>query len=136
MQLRQLEADNRSLREDLGFFERLLPTASDGALSIRALQAEHLGDAPDGGQLKWQVLVMQPARNAPEFNGRLELTFTGTLAGKPWSAGLPGGFVALQMRQYRRLDGVVDLPAGAVVKNVSAKVLDSKSTLAVQGLRL
>ncbi|MBW4947671.1 DUF1515 domain-containing protein, partial [Klebsiella pneumoniae] len=36
-QLRQLEADNRSLREDLGFFEKLTPTGKPGNLTIRGL---------------------------------------------------------------------------------------------------
>ena len=42
-QVRQLEADNRTLREDLGFFEKLIPAAKTDGLAIRALQAEVLG---------------------------------------------------------------------------------------------
>lgn len=80
-QVRQLEADNRTLREDLGFFEKLIPAAKTDGLAVRALQAEVLG----GMQLRWQVLVIQAARNAPEFNGRLELVLAGTLDGKPWT---------------------------------------------------
>jgi len=135
-QLRQLETDNRSLREDLGFFENLLPSSEQDSLSIRGLQAERLPDDERGSHMRWQVLVMQPMKNPPEFNGRLELTFSGTLAGKPWSANLPEGAVALRVRHYLRLDGVIDLPAGAVVKNVSAKVSDSKATRVTQNLRL
>lgn len=84
-QVRQLEADNRTLREDLGFFEKLIPAAKTDGLAIRALQAEVLG----GMQLRWQVLVIQAARNAPEFNGRLELVLAGTLDGKPWTQTQP-----------------------------------------------
>ncbi|KAB2888474.1 MAG: hypothetical protein F9K35_20285, partial [Burkholderiaceae bacterium] len=36
-QVRQLEAENRSLRDDLGFFEKLLPAAKADGLAIRAL---------------------------------------------------------------------------------------------------
>ena len=68
-QIRQLEVDNRSLRDDLGFFERLLPAGGGEAAAIRSLQAEMLSST----QLKWQVLVIQPAKNAPNFNGSLEL---------------------------------------------------------------
>ena len=135
-QLRQLETDNRALREDLGFFENLLPASEQDTLSIRGLQAERLPDDGRGSHMRWQVLVMQPTKNAPEFNGRLELTFSGTLGGKPWTLALPEGPTALRFKQYLRLDGVVDLPAGAVVKNVSAKVSDSRSTRAVHNLKL
>ncbi len=79
-QLQQLEADNRSLREDLGFFEKLTPTGKPGNLTIRGLNAETL---VGGGQLNWQVLAIQalPAmrRNS---KGRLELVLAGTLNGR------------------------------------------------------
>lgn len=130
-QVRQLEAENRSLRDDLGFFEKLIP-ASGNALAIRALQAEVLG----GAQLKWQVLVIQPTRNAPEFHGQLQLTVAGTLDGKPWAMDLPGGGQDLRFRQYRRLEGMIDLPEQAVVQNVSAKVVEGSATRAVQSIRL
>jgi len=131
-QIRQLEAENRALRDDLGFFEKLIPTSGTEAVAIRGLQAEVL----PGGQLKWQVLVIQPSRNAPEFRGRLEMTVAGMLDGKPWSMDLPGGNQNLQFRQYRRLEGMVDLPEQAVVKNVSAKVVEGQATRAVHSIKL
>jgi hypothetical protein len=132
-QLRTLEAENRSLREDLGFFEKLMPTGGGSeAVAIRGLHAEVLS----GAQLKWQVLVMQPMKNAPEFRGRLEVSLSGTLDGKPWLMQLPGGPQALQFRQYRRLEGMVDLPPQAVVKNVSARVVEGSVSRAVQNVSL
>ncbi|MDV7397216.1 DUF6776 family protein, partial [Arthrospira platensis SPKY1] len=70
LQLRQLEADNQTLRSDLGFFERLLP-APGADLAIRGIQVERV--AP--GQIRWQTLMMQATRNAPDFRGTLEITF-------------------------------------------------------------
>ena len=133
---RQLEAENRALREDLGFFEQLIPAASTEGIAIRGLQADILGDAQLGAQLKWQVLVMQPSKNAPEFSGKLEVTLTGLLQGKAWMMNLPEGPRPLQMRQYRRLEGVVDLPHGAVVETVSDKVVEGGVARAVQALKL
>jgi hypothetical protein len=131
-QIKTLEAENRSLRSDLGFFEKLIPTKSEG-VAIRGLQAEVLS----GTQLKWQVLVIQPVKNAPEFRGKLEVSIAGTLAGKPWMMELPeGGIQQLHFRQYRRVEGMVDLPPQAVVKNVSAKVVEGTATRAVQSVKL
>lgn len=129
-QIRTLQAENRSLREDLGFFEKLMP-ASGGSVAIRGLQAEVLA----GTQLKWQVLVIQPAKNAPEFRGRLELNVSGTLDGKPWMMPV-GEPQPLQFRQYRRVEGMVDLPPEAVVKNVSARVVEGTVSRAVQNVSL
>lgn len=131
-QIRQLEADNRLLRDDLGFFEKLLPAGGAESASIRGLQAEPLTDM----QLKWQVLVIQPVKDAPVFNGKLELTFSGTLAGKPWTTDLPGGAQLLQFKQYRRIEGVLDLPPLAVVKTVTAKVLEGTAVRSVQTIKL
>jgi hypothetical protein len=131
-QVRTLEAENRSLRQDLGFFEKLLPASGTETVAIRGLQAEVLS----GTQLRWQVLVIQPVKNAPEFRGRLELSLSGTLDGKPWHMPLPGGPQALQFRQYRRVEGMVDLPPQAVVKNVSARVVEGSVSRAVQSLSL
>jgi hypothetical protein len=133
LQVKALEAENRALRDDLGFFERLLPASGAEGLAIRGLQAEVL---EGGSQLRWQVLVMQPAKNAPEFRGKLALSISGTLAGKPWMMDLPEGAQPLQFRQYRRVEGMVDLPPAAVVKNVSAKVTEGSATRAVQSVKL
>lgn len=131
-QIKMLEAENRALRDDLGFFEKLIPASGAEGVAIRGMQAEVVA----GSQLKWQILVLQPVKNAPEFRGRLELRVAGTLAGKPWTMQLPGGAQPLQFRQYRRVEGMVDLPASAVVQNVSAKVVEGTATRAVQSINL
>jgi hypothetical protein len=131
-QIKALEIENRALRDDLGFFEKLIPTGGSESVAIRALQAEPLG----GTQLRWQILVIQPVKNAPEFRGKLEIAFSGTLNGKPWTMQLPGGAQALQFRQYQRVEGMVDLPPLAMVKNVSAKVVEGTTTRAVQNIKL
>lgn len=132
MQLKQLESDNRLLRDDLGFFEKLIPAGGADSITIRGLQAELLS----ASQLKWQVLVIQPVKNAPDFKGKMEVTFNGMLAGKPWTATLPGGAQDLQFKQYRRVEGVLDLPAQAVVKTVTAKVVEGSATRSVQTFKL
>jgi hypothetical protein len=131
-QIKTLEVENRALRDDLGFFEKLIPTHGAEGVAIRGLQAEVLS----GSQLKWQILVIQPVKNAPEFRGKLEVSIAGTLNGKPWMMELPGGAQVLQFRQYRRIEGMVDLPAQAMVKNVSAKVVEGTATRAVQSIKL
>ena len=131
-QLKQLEVDNRALRDDLGFFEKLTNAGNAESLAIRSLQAELIA----GNQIKWQALVIQPVKNAPEFNGKLELTFSGLQNGKPWSMTLPGGSVPLQLTQYKRAEGLVDLPPQVVVKAVSAKVLDGNTSKAMLAIKL
>ena len=74
---------------------------------MRALQAEVLG----GTQLKWQVLVIQPVKNAPEFRGKLRNEHRRHPGRQALDDGLAGRRRApLQFRQYRRVEGMVDLP--------------------------
>lgn len=123
-QLRQAEAENLALKNDLGFFEQLLPAStSEATLSIRGLQAEPTNER----QLRYQMLLMQPGRAQTEFSGRYELTLSGTLDGKTWTQS--GGVQPLQVKQYRRVEGLVDHPPRAVVKTVTAKVSDSRGAV-------
>ena len=131
-QLKQLEIDNRSLRDDLGFFEKLTNAGNTDGLAIRSLQAGFVAN----NQFQWQALVIQPIKNAPEFKGKLEVTFSGLQSGKPWTMTLPQGAVPIQLTQYKRAEGLVDLPDQVVVKTVSAKLLDGNTVKAVLSIKL
>jgi hypothetical protein len=129
---RKLEADNQKLRNDLGFFEQLIPAAGAQGPSIRGLQAEVLKP----GELKWQVLVIQAAKNPAEFRGQLELSFTGYENGKAWSASLSGAATPVSLKQYTRLEGVFELPVNVVLKGVTAKLMQGSAVRSVQTLKL
>jgi hypothetical protein len=118
--IRDVEAENLALKNDLGFFERLLPAGAAGGLMIRGLQAEARG----AGRIRFQLLVMQVGKRPPQFNGRFEIVLAGLLDGKPWTYPNPNGAQPLQLKQYLRVEGMVDHPPTAVVKTVSVRVLD------------
>lgn len=132
LQIRQLQADNLTLRSDLGFFERLIPGTGSDALSIRGLQIERVAEA----QLRWQVLMIQAEKNAPEFKGQLEISFTGTLDGKPWTAQHASTPQAVLIKGYLRQEGLVDVPPQAVVKTVSARILQGGAVKALHTIKL
>lgn len=132
-QVRQLQAENQALRDDLGFFERLNPVAAGAeGIVIRGLQADLVSPT----QLRWQILLIQPVKNAPEFSGQMDLTIVGTLQGKPWTMTLPEGAQQVRLKQYRRLEGLLSLPPQAVVKSVSAKLSDGSATRAVHTIKI
>jgi hypothetical protein len=131
-QVKQLESDNRSLRDDLGFFEKLIPAGGVDGVAIRGLQAE----PQPGNALRWQVLVIQANRNAAEFGGRIELSFSGTLNGKAWFAALPGGPQPIKVKQYGRFEGLFEVPPQVSVKAMTAKLLDGNTVRATQTIKL
>jgi hypothetical protein len=134
-QLRQVEADNMSLKGDLGFFERLLPAAGAQAegLQVRGFQVEQ--EVP--GRLRYQLLVMLAGRNAAPYAGNYDVTLVGTLDGKPWTLAMPGGAKPLQVKQYARVEGHVEHPAQAVVKTVQVRLTDNNGVVrATQSARM
>jgi hypothetical protein len=135
-QVRALEADNLELKNNLGFYERLLPAAGGEGPTIRAFQA----DASTPGKLRYRLLLMQAAqagRSAGDFNGRYEITLAGTLDGAPWTLPHPGGVHALQLKQVLRVEGSIDHPAGAVIKTATVRILDGSGAVrAIQSAKV
>jgi hypothetical protein len=129
-QVKHLEAENRRLRDDLGFFEKLIPADSTDAVAIRGLQAETV----DNGKIRWQVLVIQSKKNAPELVGKLEIMLTGMSNGKPWTGSV--STMPLKITQYGRLEGSLDIPAQVTVKGLTAKVVDGSTVRASQSIKV
>lgn len=126
-QLRRVEADKLALQEDLGFFESLVPLAGAGAgagVQIRGLQVE----LRTPQQLHYQLLLMQAGRAGADFNGRYTLTLQGQREGRSWSQ-VHTDDQGLRFRQYQRVQGSVDLPAGVVIKTALAQVFDARGEM-------
>jgi hypothetical protein len=118
-----LEAENRRYRADLALFEQLIPSSGVDALAIRGMQARQ---QPEVG-VTWQVLLVQSAKNAPEFKGQLELTLAGTHNQKPWQLVVPAAQYPVAMKQSLRVEGVQQVPTGVVVKSVAVRVLQGSA---------
>ncbi len=132
LQIRQLQLDNLSLRSDLGFFERLIPGSGNGNLNIRGLQVERLNPV----QIKWQVLLIQAAKNAPDFKGQLEITFSGTSAGQPWTQKQAPQPQPVLIKGYLRQEGFLDIPPQTVVKTVTAKIYQGREVKTLYTIKL
>jgi hypothetical protein len=136
-QLRQSESEKLALKTDLGYFRQLIPAAGAApeGLAVRGFKAEM--QAP--GHLRYQLLLMQGGvgRQAAPFNGRYEMSVTGTLGGQPWVSPPAAAGQPLQVKQYARVEGLIDCPAQAVVQTVQLKVTDASGAVrALQTLRL
>ncbi|MEO5696901.1 MAG: DUF6776 family protein [Burkholderiaceae bacterium] len=131
-QLKVVQAENIALKNDLGFFETLLPIAADGGVTIRGLQAESVA----AGEVRYQMVVMQAGKATRDFNGRYTMALGGTLDGKPWVSVPTGDPQRLQLKQFLRVEGTIAHPLSALVKTVSIRVMDAqgaqKATLTVK----
>jgi hypothetical protein len=129
---KQLEQEILSLRDDLGFFEKLIPMSGVDSIAVRGLQAE-LGD---DGRLKWRVLLIQPQKTTAEFKGSLEFKLTGVLGGRAWQLADPEKEVDIRFTQFGRFQGSLELPPQVVVKTLSVRVKEGAKVKATETVRL
>lgn len=137
-QVKILETENSKLKEDLAFFDSLLPAdRSAGGVVIRRLKADLAG----ANQLRYRVLVMQGGKGDRDFNGSLQIAVTVLQSGKSAiiifpQAGIHEPAVAekfhLEFKRYQRLDGLLTLPDGAEPKSVQARILEKGQIRAQQ----
>jgi hypothetical protein len=143
LQVKSLEGENIKLKEDLAFFESLLPVdANSQGVSIRRMKTEAV--APN--QLHYQLLIMQGGKGDQNFIGNLQLTLTVLQGGKSVMMVFPESNSSasttesdkfkLTFKHYQRVEGTLTLPDGAVVKAVQARVLDKGQIRAQQSANL
>lgn len=126
-QVKVLEAENARLKEDLAFFESLLPTGTGGPeVAIRRLTVDMVGP----NQLRYRLLLMQGARGKSDFIGSLQLAVTTLQAGRstvilfPSSNSAESAQFKLGFRHYQRVEGLLTLPDGTSAKSVQARIFE------------
>jgi hypothetical protein len=138
-QVKALEAENTKLKEDLAFFESLLPAGTGPAgIAIRRLKAEIT--APN--QMHYRLLIMQGGKGAKDFSGNFQLVVTVIQNGKSAMMVFPDGKsndadkFKLAFKQYQRVEGDLTLPEGVTMKAVQARVLQNGQIRAQQAATL
>lgn len=137
-QVKILESENAKLKEDLAFFESLLPADTGSGVSIRRLKAELI--APN--QLRYRLLIMQGGKGSRDFVGDLQFAVTVVHAGKSAMMMFPQGNAGeaeklrLNFKHYQRVEGILTLPEGALVKAIQARVLEKGQIRAQQTANL
>jgi hypothetical protein len=132
-QIQSLEAENGRLKDDLSFFESLLPTDNNmQGIVIRRLKIEMV----EPTQLRYQLLMMQGGRRAPDFVGNYQLIVTLVQNGKNAMITFPKPGAAdkytLSFAHYQRVEGLLPVPEGATVKSVQVKILQKGAVRAQQ----
>ncbi|CAG9169982.1 DUF6776 family protein [Cupriavidus pampae] len=140
-QLKAAEAESAQLKEDLGFFETLLPATGDtSGVHVRSFRVTR--DETQPHALHYRLLVMQGGSRAfvpqPEFQGNLEFTITALRAGKPLTVTAPqsGGPSLPQVRfqHYQRIEGDLAVPPDAEIRAVAVRVVQNGQVRAAQSV--
>lgn len=140
-QVKSMEAENAKLKADLSYFERLLPSGGHGeVIALRSLEV-----VPDTvpNQLRYRALVVQGGREEKNFQGSLQIVMTLLSEGKPLTVVVPDprageskqpDNMKLNFTRYLKVDGQVEIPAGAVLKTFQLRVLERGAVRAQQSI--
>ena len=141
--VKSIEMENAALKEDLAFFEGLMPASEVGdeaGVKIDRLRIEPGGDA---GEHRFRMLVVNyGGRQAKEFKGSLQLLIKVRRAGKdaiitvpPGSEPTPPRF-RFEIKHFHRLEGVFSVPVDAHVESVEGRLLQDGVVRAKQSVTL
>lgn len=142
-QVKALESENSGLKQDLAFFEGLIP-ASESAGEV-GVKINRLRIEPEflAGQYRYRMLLVHNGgRQAKEFRGGLQLLVKVQQGGKDVMITLPSESeqnsrqFRFEIKYFQRVEGVFLVPVGAVVKNVEARVLQDGVVRARQSVAL
>ena len=126
-QVKALEDENVRLKEDLAFFENLIPGEHrDNTLLINRFRVDP-GALP--GEFRYRLLLLQGGRRDKPFQGNLQLLVTLQQGGKGAIITLPeeGSAAAykISFKYFQRVEGTFRVAPGAQVKMVQVRIFES-----------
>jgi hypothetical protein len=128
-QVKVLEDENSRLKEDLAFFENLIPSEHrDNALLINRFQVE---PAAMPGEFRYRLLLLQGGRRDKPFQGNLQLLVTLQQDGKSAIITLPEEGAAqayrISFKYFQRVEGTFRVAPSARVKMVQVRIFEAGS---------
>jgi hypothetical protein len=142
-QVKVLESEKAGLKQDLAFFEGLIPASESGGevgvkISRLRIEPENVS-----GQYRYRMLLVHHGgRQVKEFKGSLQLLVKVQHGGKDVMITFPPDSdqgvrkFDIEIKHFQRAEGVFMVPAGAVVKSVEARLLQDGVVRARQSLTI
>ena len=130
-QVKSLAEENATLKDDLAFFQSLMPVAGvEGAVSVNRFRVE-----PNcmPGEYRYRLLLVHAGQRVKEFRGSLQFVLNVTQDGKEMVLTLPqaedrnAGEFQLNFKLFQRIEGTFKVPPRAVVKSMQVRVFESDS---------
>jgi hypothetical protein len=128
-QIKSLSGENAKLKEDLAFFQSVLPLSGrDESVSIGRFKLE-----PEAvpGEFRYRVLVVQGGQQPREFQGYLQLVVSMQQGTQKQVLTLPSEKepsskeFLLNFKSFQRLEGVFKVAPGAIIKTVQVRVYEN-----------
>jgi uncharacterized protein DUF6776 len=133
-QIHNLMDENALLKEDLAFFQTLMASGGEaGGISINRFRIQ-----PDAlpGEYRFRLLIAQSKQRVKDFKGRLQFIVDLEQGGKPEVISFPkegdtSQAYNLGFKFYQRVEGTFLVPAGATIRKVQVRVLETGNSTPV-----
>ena len=142
-QAKALETENVALKEDLAFFEGLVPATESGDESGVRIDNLRVTPASGVGEYRYRMLVVNNGgRQGKELKGVLQVLVKMEQGGKNVMITLPSAAESgaqrfhVEIKRFHRLEGVFSVPATGVVKEVEVRLLQDGVLRAKQSVTL
>ena len=125
-QVKSLALENAALKDDLAFFQSLLPVeGKEGAVAINRFKLE-----PDAmpGEYRYRMLLIQGGQRPGDFQGHVQLVINVQRGSQTVVLMLPpendtkSRDFQLHFKSYQRVEGTFKVEPGVVVKNIQVRV--------------
>jgi hypothetical protein len=130
-QMKTLTEENAALKEDLAFFQTLMPSGGkEGGVAVNRFMVQN-DTLP--GEYHYRLLVTQTGQRAKDFQGKLQFVVNLQQENRKIVMTLPaeddqeGKGLKLDFRFYQRVEGTFRVAAGAVVKSMQVRVFENGS---------
>lgn len=128
-QVSVLESESNRLKEDLSFFESLLPAAANAkGVVIRSFRVQPDDQATN--VMRYRLLVQQAGKAERDFVGGVQMNVAFAQGGRNFILAVPNpatdaddSALPLSFRHYQRVEGTFTLPEGAVVRSVQVRIV-------------
>lgn len=130
-QVKTLAEENATLKEDLAFFQTLMPAGGrEGAVTINRFKV--LQEALPG-EYRYRLLLVQTGQREKEFQGSLQFVVNLSHNDKPMVLTLPpedektAKEYQLKFRYFQRIEGTFKVAPDAAVRSLQVRVFENGS---------
>ena len=128
-QIKALTEENAGLREDLAFFQSLMPSKGKETAGLSINRARVRAEAMPG-EYRYRLLLVQTGERVKEFQGRLQLVLNVEAGERKYVLVMPpeenrgAKEFQLNFKFFQRVEGGFKVPAGASVQSVQVRVFE------------
>lgn len=130
-QMKSLAEQNAALKEDLAFFQTLMPAG--GGDSTVMINRFRVHQEPLAGEYRYRLLLVQNGQRAKDFEGSLQFVINASQDDKALMIALPregegdAKDYRLRFRFFQRVEGTFKVAPDAIVKSLQVRVFENGS---------